>query len=102
MPTLAAPDATRKCRRVSQMGNHREFLDAIESRDLNTTCNHRCGHNLSKYGLLANIAYCASRRLCWDDEQEHIFGDAEGNQFLMRNDRKPWGIRVQPRPKVTT
>lgn len=71
-------------------GHVREFLDAIKSRNLETTCNVRYGHSLSKYGLLANISYRVGRRLHWDDTQERILGDKQASAFLSRRFRKPW------------
>ncbi len=44
-------------------GHLREFLDGIKARTLDTTCNLRYGHRLTKLGLLSNIAYRTGRRL---------------------------------------
>jgi predicted dehydrogenase len=75
-------------------GHIREFLDAIKSRNLETTCNVRYGHQLSKAGLLANISYRTGRKLHWDEEKERITGDKEANQYLSRHFRKPWKLRA--------
>jgi predicted dehydrogenase len=75
-------------------GHIREFLDAIKSRNLETTCNVRYGHNLSKYGLLANISYRTGHRLRWDDARERIQGDDEANRYLSRKFRKPWKMKT--------
>jgi hypothetical protein len=79
-------------------GHMREFLDAVKSRNLETTCNVRYGHHLSKYGLLANISYRTGHRLTWDDEHEQIVGDRVASQYLTRRFRKPWNLKVQRRP----
>ena len=79
-------------------GHLREFLDAIKSRNLETTCNVRYGHQLSKCGLLANIAFRSGHRIHWDDHQERIVGDNEAGRYLMRRFRKPWKLKVQRRP----
>jgi hypothetical protein len=76
----------------------REFLDAVKSRNMETTCNVRYGHRLSKHGLLANIAYRTGHRLTWDDEHEQIVGDPAASRYLTRTFRKPWNVKVQPRP----
>ncbi len=73
-------------------GHIREFLDAIKSRNLETTCNVRYGHGLSKYGLLANISYRVGRRLHWDDTHERIIGDKPASALLTRRFRKPWKL----------
>jgi predicted dehydrogenase len=75
-------------------GHIREFLDAIKSRNLETTCNVRYGHQLSKAGLLANISYRTGRKLHWDEAKERITGDKEANQYLSRHFRKPWKLRA--------
>jgi predicted dehydrogenase len=79
-------------------GHVREFLDAVKSRNLETTCNVRYGHHLSKYGLLANIAFRTGRRIQWDDERERIAGDNHASQYLARHFRKPWNVKTQRRP----
>jgi predicted dehydrogenase len=71
-------------------GHLREFLDAIKSRNLETTCNVRYGHRLTKLGLLSNIAFRTGRRIYWDDERERIVGDDEANRMLKRSFRKPY------------
>jgi predicted dehydrogenase len=71
-------------------GHLREFLDAIKSRNLETTCNVRYGHRITKLGLLANIAYRTGRRLYWDDEREQIRGDRDASRLLGRKYRKPY------------
>lgn len=71
-------------------GHLREFLDAIKTRNLETTCNVRYGHRLSKLGLLSNIAYRTGRRIHWDDARERILHDDEANTSLRRKFRKPY------------
>ncbi|MBV6430985.1 MAG: Inositol 2-dehydrogenase/D-chiro-inositol 3-dehydrogenase [Bryobacteraceae bacterium] len=79
-------------------GHIREFLDAIKSRNLETTCNLRYGHHLSKFGLLSNISYRTGRRIEWDEQQERIIGDKQASRYLARTFRKPWKLKTQPRP----
>lgn len=87
-------DFPKPARTIADSPGHiREFLDAIKSRNLETTCNVRYGHRLSKCGLLANISYRVGRKLHWDDARERITGDAEASRMLTRRFRKPWKIR---------
>ena len=79
-------------------GHLREFLDAIKSRNLETTCNVRYGHRLSKCGLLANIAFRTGRRIQWDDERERIIGDNQATRYMVRRFRKPWKLKAQRHP----
>ena len=80
-PTTTIPDSP---------GHLREFLDAIKSRNLETTCNVRYGHRVTKLGLLANIAYRTGRRIHWDDERERIVNDRDASKLLSREFRKPY------------
>jgi predicted dehydrogenase len=73
-------------------GHIREFLDAIKSRNLETTCNVRYGHRVTKPGLLANIAFRTGRRLQWNDEQERIIGDKEASRYLRRKFRHDYKL----------
>jgi predicted dehydrogenase len=71
-------------------GHLREFLDAIKTRTLETTCNVRYGHRLTKLGLLSNIAFRTGRRIYWDDARERILDDGDANRLLSRKFRKPY------------
>jgi predicted dehydrogenase len=73
-------------------GHIREFLDAVKSRNLETTCNVRYGHRVTKAGLLANIAFRTNSVIHWDDERERIVGNKEASKYLSRRFRKPWKI----------
>ena len=73
-------------------GHLREFLDGIKTRNLETTCNVRYGHRLTKLGLLSNIAYRTGRRLHWDDARERILDDDDANGLLRRKSRKPYRL----------
>lgn len=73
-------------------GHLREFLDAIKSRNLETTCNLRYGHRLTRLGLLANISHRTGRRLYWDDAKEQVRDDREANKLLRREFRKPYKL----------
>jgi predicted dehydrogenase len=79
-------------------GHLREFIDAVKTRHLETTCNVRYGHRLSKSGLLANIAFRTGRRIRWDDQHERIVGDNGANHYLSRHFRKPWNLKAQRHP----
>jgi predicted dehydrogenase len=73
-------------------GHLREFLDAIKSRNLETTCNVRYGHRVTKPGLLANVAYRTGRRLYWDDARERFRDDGDADKYLKRKERKPYRL----------
>jgi predicted dehydrogenase len=73
-------------------GHSREFLDAIKTRNLDTTCNVRYGHRVTKPGLLSNIAFRAGHRLQWDDKKERIVDDSEASRYLRRRFRKDYKL----------
>lgn len=82
-PDLHIPDSP---------GHMREFLDAIRSRNLETSCNVAYGHHITRVGLLANIAYRTGSTIHWDGESEHIINNAAATQLLTRHHRKPWTL----------
>lgn len=73
-------------------GHLREFLDAIKSRNLETTCRVAYGHNVTKSGHLANIAFRTGDRIYWDDATERIIENENANRLLGRVFRKPWSL----------
>jgi predicted dehydrogenase len=87
------PDFPRPDQSIADSPGHlREFLDAIKSRNLETTCNVRYGHRVTKAGLLANIAFRTGHRLHWDDGREKFVADDEANRYLKRKYRKPYKL----------
>jgi hypothetical protein len=50
----------------------------------------RYGHQVTKLGLLSNIAFRTGRRIYWDDARERILDDGEASRFLSRKFRKPY------------
>jgi predicted dehydrogenase len=72
-------------------GHIREFLDAVKSRQ-RTTCDVEYGHQLTKGGLLGNIAFRLGRRIYWDDTRERVLGDSVAGRMVTRRYRKPWKL----------
>ncbi|MBA2604030.1 MAG: hypothetical protein H0U94_10635 [Acidobacteria bacterium] len=73
-------------------GHTRKFLEAIRRRDLETTCNVRYGHRVTKPGLLANVSYRTGRRLQWNDEAERVIDDNDANRYLSRRFRHQYKL----------
>jgi predicted dehydrogenase len=73
-------------------GHIREFLDAVKTRNLETTCNLRYGHRVTKPGLLSNVSYRTGRRIQWNDETEHVINDNDANRYLSRHFRKDYKL----------
>lgn len=80
-PSMHIPDSP---------GHIREFLDAVKSRNMDTTCNVRYGHRLTKGGLLANVAYRSGTTVQWDNEREEIVGNEVAAQMLSDSFRHSW------------
>ncbi len=76
-------------------GHHREFLNAIKSRD-ECSCNFAYGHTLTTVGHLGNIALWSGEKLKWDAKAERITNHESANAHLVRQEyRAPWTL-----PKV--
>ena len=73
-------------------GHLREWLDAIKSRNLETTCNVGYGYRVTKPGLLANISYRTGRRLQWNEATERFVDDKDANKYLSRRFRKDYKL----------
>ena len=87
------PDFPRPARSIPDSPGHlREFLDAIKSRDLETTCNVAYGNRLTSAGLLANIAYRTGEKVYWNDRLGTIAGSPNASRLLGRTYRKPWSL----------
>ncbi|HWE36785.1 MAG TPA: Gfo/Idh/MocA family oxidoreductase [Isosphaeraceae bacterium] len=77
------------------VGHHREWLDAIKSRD-ECSCRFAYGHRLSSVGHLGNIALWTGEKLRWDAKAERVTNHDEANRHLARlEERAPWTL-----PKV--
>jgi predicted dehydrogenase len=71
------------------VGHHREWLNAIKSRE-KCSCNFEYGHRLSSVGELGNISLLTGEKLAWDAKAEKITNHADANQYLTKEYRKPW------------
>jgi predicted dehydrogenase len=77
-------------------GHHREFLNAIRSRQL-TSCDWSYGHRLTSVVHLGNMALKSGSKLRWDAQRE-LCVDAAGNpdkhanHLLTREYRAPWKL----------
>jgi predicted dehydrogenase len=75
-------------------GDHyANFIKAVQSRktsDQNGPV--ETAHNASALAHLGNISYRLGRQLTFDPKSETFVGDAEANQFLKRNYRKPYVV----------
>lgn len=70
--------------------NHlRNWLDCIKSR-ARPMADVETGHRSATLCHLGNIARWTGRRLQWDPVREKFPDDAEANQYLDRERRKPW------------
>jgi len=76
------------------VGHHREWLDAIKSRDP-CTCRFEYGHRLTSVGHLGNIALWTGEKLHWDGVEERVTNHPEANRYLTREVyRAPWTIPI--------
>ena len=74
-------------------GHLREFLDAIKSRNLETTCNVRYGHRAHETGVA--VEHRVSHRPpahTGTTRSERFVGDGDANRYLSRKFRKPYTL----------
>jgi len=69
----------------------RNFLDCIKSRK-RPNADVEIGHRSTSMSLLANISLACRARLEWDAEKEVITNNAQANQMLHYEYRKPWKL----------
>jgi predicted dehydrogenase len=73
-------------------GHHREWLDAIKSRQL-ASCNFTYGHEITTVGHLGNIALRTGKKLTWDKDAERFQNADDANAYLFRPEyRAPWRL----------
>ena len=73
-------------------GHHREWLDAIKTRD-QCSCNFDYGHHLTNVGHLGNIALRTGEKLKWDATAERVTNHEAANAYLVRQEyRAPWTL----------
>jgi predicted dehydrogenase len=73
-------------------GHHREWLDAIKSREA-CSCHFEYSHRLTTVGHLGNIALWSGEKLRWEGQTERIVNHPEANRHLEREVyRKPWTL----------
>ena len=73
-------------------GHHREWIDAIKSRD-ECSCHFGYGHQLSAVAHLGNMALKTGKRLQWDAQSERVTNAPEANNYLFRSEyRAPWRL----------
>ena len=69
----------------------RNFLDCVKSRK-RPRADVETGHRSTTMSLLANISLATRSRLDWDAEKERITNNAEANELLHYEYRKPWKL----------
>jgi predicted dehydrogenase len=72
----------------------RNFIDCVKSRQL-PICDIEIGHRSSTTAILGNLAYRSGSTVQWDASAERVTnGNRKAAQFLTREYRKPWEIKV--------
>lgn len=73
------------------VGHHREWLNAIRTRE-QCSCHFEYGHRLSSIGSLGNISLLTGEKLKWDAAAEKVTNHPEANEYLTKKYRKPWTL----------
>jgi predicted dehydrogenase len=84
--TPLPPDSVRLDVSDDHMGN---FFDCVRTRR-QPICSAEVGHRSASLCHIGVIAVRLGRKLQWDPAEERFVNDAEANEFLAREQRKPW------------
>jgi predicted dehydrogenase len=75
------------------IGHHKEFIEAVKTKNLNTTCNFRYGSVLTQSGLLGNVSYRAGqKKLEWNQAELRATNCPEADQYIRRDYRRGWEL----------
>lgn len=74
-------------------GHGREFLDCVKTRQ-RCSCDVEYHYNVHLPINLGTLAYRVGRKVYWDDANCRVIGDAEANDLLSPQYRKPWVLPV--------
>jgi predicted dehydrogenase len=89
-PELLSTPLSSSATRLYVSDNHmRNFFDCVRSREA-PICDAEIGHRSVSVCHLGVIALRLGRKLQWDPAKEQFVSDAEANQWLAREMRKPW------------
>lgn len=70
----------------------RNHLDCIKAGNRNTNANIEIGSHICKFSALGNIAYRTGKKLTWDGNR--ILNDEAANQYLTKQYREPWALKI--------
>jgi len=74
--------------------NHvRNFFDCVRSRE-QTICEPEIGHRSASVCHLGVISMRLGRKLKWNPAQEQFVDDKEADQWIARQQRKPWSYEM--------
>ena len=91
---LLTTPLTSSAKRLYASDNHmKNFFDCVRSRQ-QPICDVEIGHRSVSVCHLGVIAMRLGRPLRWDPAAEQFAGDAEANQWLAREQRKPWSYEL--------
>lgn len=89
-PDLLTTPLPSDAERLYASDNHmRNFFDCVRSRK-QPICDAEIGHRSASVCHLGVIALRLGRKLQWNPTSQEFAGDAEANQWLAREMRKPW------------
>jgi predicted dehydrogenase len=86
---LSEPLAKKKVSLYVSDNHMKNFFDCMRSRQ-QPICEAEIGHRSVSVCHLGVIAMRLGRKLKWNPEKEEFVGDKDANQWLAREQRKPW------------
>ncbi len=89
-PDMLKAELPESAPRVYESRDHMgNFFDCVKSREA-TICPAEVGHRSASLCHLGVIAIRLGRKLDWDPVKEQFVGDAEANEYVAREMRKPY------------
>ncbi|MDO5319558.1 MAG: Gfo/Idh/MocA family oxidoreductase [bacterium] len=77
--------------RFESNGHHRDFIDAVKTRETTSAC-AEIAHRSASVGHLCQIALLTGRTINWNPETEQIVGDPAASALLGRKPRGGWKL----------
>jgi predicted dehydrogenase len=76
----------------SSIGHHNEWIQAIKSGSVETTCNFDYAGALTEAVLLGTVAYRAGKAIEWDAANLKVLNSPEAQQLIHKEYRKGWTL----------
>ncbi len=92
-PRPNSPDYKRPPQTIpASIGHHKEWLDGLQDRQAETTCNFDYSGALTESALLGTVAYRVGERIRWDGANLKAINCPQAERFVQRPYRAGWSL----------